>query len=108
MKSTPAQQHRSDGEPRADRGEQHEIAPLQPSVATASASASGIVAAVVLPYISRLMTTLSIGQSEAFGGGGDDPAVGLVRDEQVELRRLDAVALEQPRRDLFASCGRRT
>ena len=40
-------------------------------------------------------------EAEALGRGFDDPAVRLVRDEQIELRRIEAVALEQPARDLL-------
>ena len=49
--------------PAPTEAEQHEIALLQPCPgARASASASGIVPAVVLPYISRLMIDLVAGR----------------------------------------------
>ena len=68
---------------------------------TASFSASGIVAAVVLPNRSMLMMTLSGGTSSFSVGGLDDPAVRLVRDEQVEVGRAEPVPLEHPPRDLL-------
>ena len=55
--------------------------------ATASASASGIVPAVVLPYFSMLMTTLSGGRPKPLGGRHDDAAIGLVRHEQIDVLR---------------------
>ena len=74
--------------------------------ARASASARGIVAAVVLPYVSRLMTTCRRAQPEPIGGGLDDPAVGLVRDVQVDVGAGEAVALEHAQRDLLALLDR--
>ena len=55
----PAQQYGADRESRADGGQQHQIAFLQPSGADGVIHASGIVAAVVLPNRSMLMITLS-------------------------------------------------
>ena len=57
--------------------------PLQ----TASFSASGIVAAVVLPNRSMLMMTLFVVDAELFGRRLDDAAVGLMRHEQIEVVR---------------------
>ena len=57
---------------------------------TASARAIGTDAADVLPYRSRLTNILLHRQVEALGDGLDDPDVGLVRDEQVDVRRAPA------------------
>ena len=84
---TPPQQHRPDGEPGADRREQHQLPFFSRPDATASFSASGIVAAVVLPNRSMLMITFSGVDAELFGRRLDDAAVGLVRHEQIEIGR---------------------
>ena len=74
--------------------------------ARASASASGIVAAVVLPYLSRLITTFSARQAQPVGGRFDDAAVRLVRDVQIEIGAGQPVALEHAQRDVLALLDR--
>ncbi len=60
-----------------------QVAALQPRcLRSASFSASGMVAAVVLPNRSTLITTFSTGTAELFRRRQDDAAVGLVRDER--------------------------
>ena len=53
--------------------------------ATASASASGIEAAEVLPWRSTVVTILPGGNAEFMGRTVDDALIGLVRDEPVDV-----------------------
>ena len=54
-----------------------------------------MVAAVVLPYSPMFRTIFAGGDAEALRGGLDDPLVGLVRHEQIEIGPRDAVAVHQ-------------
>ena len=60
-----------------------------------------MVPAVVLPKRSMLMTTLSGFMSQSIRGGGDDPAVGLVGNEGIDVTALQSVAGQ----DLLAEFG---
>ena len=57
--------------------------------------ASGIVAAVVFPYRSILMITLSGRNFEAIRRRRNDALIGLVRNEGVDIAARQIVALEQ-------------
>ena len=57
---------------------------MRPS-ATATSSASGMEAAEVLPCRSTVETTLSVGDAELPGARVDDPLIGLVRHEPVDV-----------------------
>ncbi len=82
---SPPQQHRTNGEPRADRREQHEVAPLQFSIGHGIGerqrnSRPGRVAEAL-----EIDDHLGLGQPEPLGRRVDDAAVRLVRDEQIQL-----------------------
>ena len=98
---SPAQQHRPDREAGADRREQHEVPFFE------SAGAHRIVqgernrrrrrvaeAVDVDDYLHRI-------DAEPFRGRKNDAAIGLVRDEQVEIARSDAITLEDAAGDFL-------
>ena len=60
-------------------------------------SASGIVAAEVLPEVTMSRATIGVGQPDAAGERVDDAQVGLVRDEGGDVLGRDAGALGRPR-----------
>ena len=62
---------------------------------TASSSAMATEAAEVLPYLSRLMKSCSGVRAEAFADGVDDPPVGLVRDDALDLRDVEFAAAQR-------------
>src|ERR1700681_805052 len=102
----PAKKDRTDGEPRAYRGEQHEITVLEP------ARADRIVQSQRDGRRRRVAEPLDVdddplrAHAESLGRGLDDAAVGLMRDEEVEVGGRQAVAVEQTTGDLLRFADR--
>ena len=61
----------------------------------ASRVASGIVPAVVFPYLPMFIITFSMGKFQTFGGGLDNAAIGLMWNQQIQIGTVEPVALEQ-------------
>src|SRR3954468_1305325 len=83
----PAQEYRADGKARPDRAQQDEVSLLQPllppRVGKREGDRPGGRVAVHLEVDDDLVEP----EPQALRGGFDDPAVRLVRDEQIDLRR---------------------
>ena len=67
-------------------------------MSAASARAKGIEAAEVLPVRSSTDDDPLVGDAEATAGGVDDPLVGLVGDDEVEVGGRHAGPFERPLR----------
>ena len=93
----PADQRRAPGEAAAHGVGAHEVPGRMRPSSTASASASGIEAAEVLAWRSTVTTTFSAGSCEPLADGVDDPPVGLVRHQPVEVGRREAALVEHGR-----------
>src|SRR5262249_49655061 len=102
----PAQQYGADREPGADRGEQDEVALLQPAgtdrVVEREWNRRGGRVAEPLDVDDHLVRV----DAELFGRRHDDPAVGLVRDEQIDVVRSEPVPVEQAAPDLLGLAHR--
>ena len=97
----PAKQDGTDGKPAPTEASRTRLPFFRRPSATASASARGIVPAVVLPYFSILMTTFSSRQAKPLGGRHDDAAIGLMRHEQIDIGAGHVVALHDARADFL-------
>src|SRR5581483_9122992 len=97
----PAQQHPTDGEASADRGEQDEIAFLQ------STGADGVVQRERNGRGGRVAESIDVDDdlrgidAELLARGLDDAAVCLMRHEQIDVVRVQLIAIDQAARNFF-------
>src|SRR5207249_6966807 len=98
----PAEEHRAQGEAGADRRQENEIHFFQATrtdrIVEGQRNRGGRRIAEAF-YVDHHLRRLEI---EFLRRRHDNPTVGLMRDEQIEISRLDAVAVEQSSRDFFS------
>lgn len=102
----PAKQHRPNREASPDRREQDEIARLQPPGGAGVRERQRDRARSRVAVLVQIDDHLRRIELEPLGGGFDDSAVRLVRDEQIDVGRRQLVTFEQAAADLLVFLDR--
>src|SRR5580704_9996467 len=85
----------ADGEPRPDGGEEHQIAFLEPSAFNGVAGGQRDGGGGGVPVAVNVDNHLVLAQAQAMGYSTDDPEVGLVGDQQLDVLGGEAMTIQQ-------------